>query len=321
MNKKLITMILSFSLLTGCSNSPNVLLTYSNTDITTDALIGRDVISDVADFFADDLTIIPDSLNHMEDSKISATSSLIVNNNKNEVLFANNIYERLFPASLTKIVTALVVLNHADLTDTVTVSKNAASITESGAKLIGLREGDKISLDDLLQAFLIYSGNDAGIAIAEHVAGTEVNFAKMMNEEAKKVGAIHSNFVNSHGLHDDNHYTTVYDLYLIFNQLVQFDKFVSIINESSCTIHYTDSKNRSVTREFLTTNRYLRGTETAPEDITVLGGKTGTTSKAGNCLILYSKDNNNNSYISVVMQAENGNSLFSQMTRLLEMIP
>jgi len=314
MNKKLITMILSFSLLTGCSNSPNVLLTYSNTDITTDALIGRDVISDVADFFADDLTIIPDSLNHMEDSKISATSSLIVNNNKNEVLFANNIYERLFPASLTKIVTALVVLNHADLTDTVTVSKNAASITESGAKLIGLREGDKISLDDLLQAFLIYSGNDAGIAIAEHVAGTEVNFAKMMNEEAKKVGAIHSNFVNSHGLHDDNHYTTVYDLYLIFNQLVQFDKFVSIINESSC-------KNRSVTREFLTTNRYLRGTETAPEDITVLGGKTGTTSKAGNCLILYSKDNNNNSYISVVMQAENGNSLFSQMTRLLEMIP
>lgn len=321
MKKKLIYLIVSFSLLTGCSNSPNVLLSYSSTNVSSASLIGRSTTNDVADFFAEDLTIIPDNLNHMVDSKISATSSLIVNNKNNEVIFSNNIYDRLYPASLTKIVTALVVLKHGDLTDTVTVSKNAASITESGAKLLGLKEGDKLTLDDLLHAFLIYSGNDAGIAIAEHVGGTEDNFSKMMNEEVRKVGAVQSNFVNSHGLHDDNHYTTAYDLYLIFNELVQFDKFVSIINETSYTIHYTDAKNRSVTKEFLTTNRYLRGTEAAPSDVTVLGGKTGTTSKAGNCLILYSKDNNDNSYISVIMQAENGNSLFSQMTRLLEMIP
>lgn len=321
MKKKLIYLIVSFSLLTGCSNSPNVLLSYSSTNVSSASLIGRSTTNDVADFFAEDLTIIPDNLNHMVDSKISATSSLIVNNKNNEVIFSNNIYDRLYPASLTKIVTALVVLKHGDLTDTVTVSKNAASITESGAKLLGLKEGDKLTLDDLLHAFLIYSGNDAGIAIAEHVGGTEDNFSKMMNEEVRKVGAVQSNFVNSHGLHDDNHYTTAYDLYLIFNELVQFDKFVSIINETSYTIHYTDAKNRSVTKEFLTTNRYLRGTEAAPSDVTVLGGKTGTTSKAGNCLILYSKDNKDNSYISVIMQAENGNSLFSQMTRLLEMIP
>ena len=182
MKKKLIAMIISFSILTGCSNSPNVLLTYSNTNNTTDRLIGRNITNDVADFFAEDLTIIPDSLNHMEDSRISATSSLIVNTNNNEVVFANNIYERLYPASLTKIVTALVVLKNADLTDTVTVSKNAASITESGAKLLGLKEGDKLSLDDLLHAFLIYSGNDAGIAIAEHIAGSEENFSKMMKK-------------------------------------------------------------------------------------------------------------------------------------------
>jgi D-alanyl-D-alanine carboxypeptidase len=276
--------------------------------------------SKVADFFAEDLCVIPDKLNHMNDSAITATSALIVNSSKDKVIFAHNIYERMYPASLTKLVTALVVLKNADLSDTVTISKNAASITESGAKLCGFKEGDKIQLEALLNSLLVYSGNDAGLAIAEHVGGSQEGFAKMMNETAKEVGAVHSNFVNPHGLHNDNQYTTAYDLYLIFNELLMYDKFVSIINQASYTATYTDSLNQTVKKEFLNTNRYLKGTETAPKGITVIGGKTGTTDKAGNCLVLNSKDNEENSYISVILHADSGDSLFHQMTSLLEMI-
>jgi D-alanyl-D-alanine carboxypeptidase (penicillin-binding protein 5/6) len=320
MKKKFIAVILTAAILTGCSNTPTILLTYleSNQD---EYQYEQPENIDIAEFFATDLTVIPDDLNHMQNSDITATSSLIINTSDDEVLYANNVYQRLYPASLTKLITALVVLIQGDLNDTVTISYNASHITESGAKLCGFKEGDKVKLDALLNSLLVYSGNDAGIAIAEHIGGSEAGFSKLMNETAKSIGAVHSNFINAHGLHDDNHYTTAYDLYLIFNELLMYDKFVSIINQASYTIQYTDKDNHPKEVQFLNTNRYLKGLETAPEGITVTGGKTGTTSKAGNCLILHSKDSNNKSYVSLIMQASDGNSLFSQMTKLLNMIP
>ncbi len=318
MKKKLICIVLSLAFLTGCSNSSNALLPYSEVD----NVIGyeNNIGTEVSDFFAKDLTVIPDELDHMDDSDITATSALIVNASDDVVLYANNVYERMYPASLTKLITALVVLEKADLSDMVTVSNNASHITESGAKLCGFKEGDKISMEALLNSLLIYSGNDAGIAIAEHIGGTVEGFSKMLNETAKNVGAVHSNFINPHGLHDDNHYTTAYDLYLIFNALLKYDKFVSIINQESYTASYKDASGQEQTKEFPTTNRYLKGTEESPEGVTVIGGKTGTTSKAGNCLILYSKDSQDKQYISLILQADGGNSLFSQMTHLLEKI-
>ncbi|MFU0827552.1 MAG: Peptidase-S11 domain-containing protein [Lachnoclostridium sp.] len=318
MKKKLICILLSLTFLTGCSKSSDVLLPYSETENTVP--YDNNIGTEVSDFFADDLTIIPDKLNHMQDSAITATSALIVNVTDDEVLYANNVYEKMYPASLTKLITALVVLKEADLSDIVTISYNASHITENGAKLCGFKEGDKISVEALLNCLLIYSGNDAGIALAEHIGGTEKNFAKKLNEMAKRIGAVHSNFVNSHGLHDDNHYTTAYDLYLIFNELLKYDKFLSIINKESYTATYTSAEGEQITKEFSTTNRYLKGTENAPDGVTVIGGKTGTTSKAGSCLILYSKDNNGKAYISLILKADSGNSLFTQMTHLLEKI-
>lgn len=321
MKKRIISIVLSFTLLTGCGTSFNSLLPYEGNNSSTLNNDGKYMSADVSEYFAKDLAIITDEYNYMSDDAINATSALIVNSSKNEVVFANNVYERLYPASITKILTALVVLKNADLSDTVTVSYNASHITESGAKLIGLKEGDQVKLETLLEILLVYSGNDAGVAIAEHVGGSEKGFAKMMNETAKSLGAVHSNFINAHGLHDDNHYTTAYDLYLIFNELIEYDKFISIINETKVTATYLDASNRYIEKELTTTNRYLKGTQEAPEGVTVVGGKTGTTNKAGNCLILFSKDGNNNSYISIILHADSGNSLFSQMTHLLEMIP
>lgn len=317
MRKKLLCMILSVALLTGCSNQGDLTLPFSDTDYSNPTVNSS---GEIPDFFATNLSVIPDELNHMSDPAITAESSLIVNDTNSQVIYANNVYERLYPASLTKLITALVVFEKADLNDTVTISYNASHITESGAKLCGFKEGDTIKLKDLLYSFLIYSGNDAGVAIAEHVGGTIGEFAGMMNQAAKDAGAVHSNFVNPHGLHDDNHYTTAYDLYLIFHELVRFDEFLSIIKTSEYTVTYKDAAKEPVTKTFLTTNRYLKGTEDAPEGITVLGGKTGTTNKAGNCLILYSKDKDNKDYISLILKADSSDSLFSQMTDLLKMI-
>lgn len=317
MRKKLFCVMLSVTLVTGCSKQDNLPLPFSDADYTNLSNISSE---NAPDFFASELAVVPDELNHMSDPAITAESSFIVNDTNNQIIYANNVYERLYPASLTKLITTLVVLEKADLNDTVTISYNASHITEIGAKLCGFKEGDTIKLEDLLSCFLIYSGNDAGIAIAEHVGGTIGEFAKMMNQTAKDAGAVHSNFVNPHGLHDDNHYTTAYDLYLIFHQLVRYDKFLSIINTSEYTVTYKDADKDEVTKTFLTTNRYLKGSEKAPDGITVIGGKTGTTYKAGNCLILYSKDKDNKDYISLILKADSSDSLFSQMTDLLKMI-
>lgn len=320
MKKKLLCVSLSLLLLTGCSDSANALLSYSEQDSNAEFDIENVEGTEAAEYFAEDLTVIPDELNHMVEASITATSGLAVNRTDNEVVYANNVYERMYPASLTKLITALVVLKNADLSDTVTVSYKASHITENGAKLCGFKEGDKINLEVLLNSLLVYSGNDAGVAIAEHVGGSVEEFAAMMNETAVSIGAVHSNFVNPHGLHDDNHYTTAYDLYLIFNELLNYDEFVSIINQTSYTANYKNASGESVAKEFTTTNRYLKGTEDAPEDVTVIGGKTGTTSKAGNCLILYSKNIRDKDYISLILHADSGDSLYDQMTFLLEKI-
>lgn len=320
MKKKLIPVILLLVLLTGCTKSSDSLLSYSDTNKIEEYDMANYTNIDEADYFAKDLAIISDKDDHMVDTDISATSTLIINTSDNKMIYANNVYKRMYPASLTKLITALVVLQNANLNDSVTISYEASHITESGAKLCGFKEGDKVSMLTLLNSLLVYSGNDAGVAIAEHVGGSLEGFAKMMNETAKNVGAVHSNFINPHGLHDDNHYTTAYDLYLIFNELLEYDQFVSIINQASYTATYENSSGEVVSSEFLTTNRYLKGTEDAPEGITVVGGKTGTTASAGSCLILYSKDDKNKSYITLVLHADSGNSLFAQMSHLLQKI-
>lgn len=321
MNKKIGCFILSCLLLAGCSSKDYIMVKYGAMDSVTTNNDEKYIEASVSDTFSKDLAIVTDEMNHMQDPLINAEASLIVNNTKNEVIFSNNAYEKMYPASITKILTALVVLNHGNMTDTVVISKNATSITEVGAKLVGFKEGDQVNLESLLEVFLLYSGNDAGIALAEHIAGTVEEFAKMMNDTAKSLGAVHSNFVNPHGLHDDNHYTTAYDLYLIFNELTEYDEFLSIINKDKVVLSYLNEDNKYINKEFQTTNRYIKGVESAPVGITVVGGKTGTTGKAGNCLILYSKDNDDNAYISVLMKVGSGNSLYAQMTRLLEMIP
>ena len=119
------------------------------------------------------------------------------------------------------------------------------------------------------------------------------------------------------GLDNENHYTTAYDLYLICNEAVKYDKFIEIVHTASYNSVYHDKNGNEKTIDLSTTNAYLKGEAVAPDNITVIGGKTGTTNAAGSCLILYSKDQSGNPYISVILQSSDRTTLYQEMTGLL----
>ncbi len=271
------------------------------------------------DYLSEGICVIPkNGQTKKQDSILKATATMVVNDTDGQMLYSHNIYKKVYPASITKIVTALVAFKYGNLEDVVTVSYNASHITERGATLCGFEEGDKIVLRDLLSSFLVRSGNDAGIAIAEHISGSVKKFANLMNREMQNLGAVHSHFVNPHGLHDDNHYTTAYDLYLVFHELTKNQTFLDIVNQPSYTAKFRGKDKKKKKLQFTSTDRYLIGLAKPPKGITVIGGKTGTTFMAGSCLILYSRKADDTHYVSVVLKAENGDDLYRQMNRLLK---
>lgn len=308
-------LLIMILILGGCQKSSDQFFSYE--DYITNANTDLGIALSENDFFAENLVIFSDNEYSSQDDLVSSKAAFLCDATNNQAIYAKNPYERLYPASLTKLMTALVVLKRGELTDSVTVSYNASHIPVTGAKLCGFEEGDVITLETLMHCLLIYSGNDAGIAIAEHMSKSEEEFVKLMNSEAKQIGASHTNFINSHGLHDDNHYTTAYDMYLIFNELIQYDAFINIISQNSYTAIYKDKDKNEKSLSLKSTNLYLTEEKEAPEGITIIGGKTGVTYKAGNCLILLSKDSNNTQYISVILKADNTDLLYSDMSNIL----
>ncbi len=160
-----------------------------------------------------------------------------------------------------------------------------------------------MTMDQLFYTLVVYSANDAGMAIARHIGGTVEEFVNMMNQEAQNLGMTGTHFVNPHGLHDDNHYTTVYDIYLMLNRAFSEQKYTEAMSMESYTLTVTSADGTQRTRYLTATDQYLTGVQTAPENVTVLGGKTGTTSKAGSCLALVSQNAYGEPFISIVVNA------------------
>ena len=235
----------------------------------------------------------------------------------NKVVYSNNIFKRLYPASTTKILTTYVTLKYGNLDDIVTVSDNAVNMP-SDAQVCGLKSGDTIKLYDLLSGLMLYSGNDASIAIAEHISGSVEEFVNLMNEEAQKLGATHTHYVNPHGLHDDNHYTTIYDLYLMFNECLKYDDFREIYSHNSYTGSVKDSNGNLRDITWVPTNHFSSGEAFINSDFKNQGGKTGTTNKAGACLVLSSEYVNGKQCISIVMGAPDKVQLYDEMNNVLE---
>lgn len=270
--------------------------------------------------FAADLCVAPgQDINSGTVDMSHATSAVLFDVNEKDVIFAKNAHERLYPASLTKVMTALVALKYGTL-DTILTATSAVNITESGAQLCGLKNGDTMTLDQALRILLIYSANDVAMLIAENIGGSVDAFIEMMNEEAVRLGATNTNFVNPHGLTDEAHYTTAYDLYLMFNEAIQYETFNEIIQMTGYQTTYYDKNGKSKELSFSTTNLFLRGDYQEPANITVIGGKTGTTNAAGHCLLLLSRDTGGNPYISIILRSEARDVLYTEMTDLLDEI-
>lgn len=235
------------------------------------------------------------------------------------VMFGQNIYEKLYPASVTKIMTAIIALKNGNLTDLVTVSQSSLQL-EEGSQLCGFQAGDQLTLEQLLQGLLIHSGNDAAAAIAEHVGGTQENFVQMMNEEVARLGMTNTHFTNPHGLQDTQHYTSVYDIYLMLNEAIHYPKFLEIIQMSAFTVQYQNTFGQVNSIYLESTDHYLTGEATGPKGVTILGGKTGTTDEAGNCLALVSQNEYGKTFITIVTNAFDKPLLYQQMNQLLEHI-
>ncbi|MDD7143582.1 MAG: serine hydrolase [bacterium] len=308
-------MAFAFLYLSGCSGEPKALVTefekaHYNTELYESTLYAEELCVAETDV----------ALEGYEGDTALHASSLFDLENKN-VLYSWQSHERLYPASTTKIMTALLALENGNLEDTVTISKTAAAASfPSDAQVCGLREGEVWTLEDLLNALLLYSGNDAASAIAEHIAGTEESFVNMMNSRARELMANNTHFTNPHGLHDDEHYTTAYDLYLIFNECIKNEHFVEIISSDSYTAVYTAADGSQQEMTFTPTNLYAKGVVEEPDNVTIVGGKTGTTDEAGCCLILLVRDSQNRPYISIVMGAPDKSTLYEDMTSLIEKI-
>ncbi len=276
----------------------------------------------IASSFAEKLAVVSGDMTPGEEISFgedSYGSAILVNVDKHEVMYSRNATAQLYPASMTKVLTAVVALENASL-DTVLTANDNCVFTAGDVQKIGLKPGDTMTLDQALHLLLIYSANDVAALIAENIGGSIEGFSTMMNAKARELGATNSNFVNPHGLHDEQHYTTAYDMYLIFNEAIKNDTITQIIGMNSYTTSYKNSAGEEVTFSCDTTNRYLKGLVTSPSNVTVVGGKTGTTIAAGACLVQLSRDSAGRNYITCVMKGNNIDVTYSKTNSLLSMI-
>lgn len=273
--------------------------------------------NDSMEYFANDFCVggLTNIGTDTTDSQV-AVGAGVFNLETDEITYAQNIYDKLYPASTTKILTAYIALTEGNLDDVVTVSESILDL-DADSSNCGLQVGDQLTLRDLLYGLMMRSGNDAAVAIAEYISGDVDSFATKMNEVANAMGATHSHFMNPHGLPDEEHFTSVYDLYLIFQHAIKEDLFCDIIHASSYTTTYRMKDQSEKTVEWQSTNRYFTGEANVPEGFTVIGGKTGTTGDAGYCLVLLSENSAGERIVSIVLKADCRINLYLLMNQML----
>ncbi|WP_418579720.1 serine hydrolase [Hungatella sp.] len=220
-------------------------------------------------------------VNTVKQPEIQAQGAVLMDAATGNLLYSKNAETKYYPASITKLMTALLVAEKCSLDDTVTFSKTAVTNLESGAVTLGLVEGDKLTVRQCLYGLLLKSANEVANGLAEHTAGSISAFADMMNARAKELGCTNTNFVNPNGLNDSNHYTTPHDMALIARAAFQNATVCKVASTLSYQIPATQkaaARTISLGHKMLYPNdsRYYQG---------VIGGKTGYTSLAGNTLV------------------------------------
>lgn len=314
MKKAWILTVFFAMLLCGCQKTEEVMKLYDASSQQSEFSCFEAADLGVASSFASDLCVV--SGDNTASASLTAEAASIYNISDQTSLYAKNVHERMNPASLTKVMTVLLAIEYGNMNDIVIVPEEAM-ISESGATLLDLNPGDQITLENLVKASMLKSANDAAATIAVYIGESLEGFADMMNEKALELGATNTHFTNPHGLTDEEHYTTAYDLYLILNEASNCQEFVNLIQMKECEITYTDEAGNPKSVTVKNTNRYVNGGAEAPEGVAVIGGKTGTTNAAGSCLALLSKNAAGKWFCSIILKADSGDTLFQEMNILL----
>lgn len=229
---------------------------------------------------------------------IGAQSAILMDANTGVILYAKNVDERLYPASTTKLMTCILAAENSTLNEMVTFSHDAVFSIERGGSNIGIDENEAMPMEECLYGILVASANEVANAVAEHIAGSMDAFAEKMNEKATELGCKNTHFVNAHGLYDDNHYTSAYDLALIARDFFQNELLSKIGNTSSHHFEATDEQ----PDDFIERNKHRLITGEIPYD-GIKGGKTGYTDEARQTLVTCAEQNGMK-LICVVMKEE-----------------
>lgn len=235
--------------------------------------------------------------------EISSPAAVVICEETGRILYNKNANEQRKMASLTKLMTAILLVENCDMNETITVAKEACYI---GGSTAGLKPNDQVSAKDLLTGMLLPSGNDCAMAIGYHVGGNIENFAKLMNKKAKELGLKNTSFANPHGLDTDSHYTTAYEMALIAKHAKTYDIIKEIVSTPNTTVSFNG---RPV--NLRNTNALLRTYSKAT------GMKTGFTNGANRCLAASASDNNLN-LISVVLGSDTSQIRFNDTQTILE---
>lgn len=251
-----------------------------------------------------------------DEPNLNSKAAFLIDNKTNKVLYSKNPDEKMFPASTTKIVTAILVLENCKLNDIVTATAEGLASIPEGYVTANISVDEQLTVEQLLELLLIHSANDAANVLAIHVGGTIANFVNMMNNKVYELNLSNTHFTNTYGLQDNNHYTTAHDLATIMQYCLQNSDFRRIAGSSSCSISET---NKSGSRFFSSTNELLVPTSSYYYKY-VTSGKTGFTTEAGECLVS-SAYNNNLELVCVVLGGsvvDNVSTRFSESKILYE---
>lgn len=260
------------------------------------------------------------SFSHAEDElDLFGEGAVLIDYDSLEILYGKDPHKKLFPASTTKIMTGILAIEHGNLSDTIIVDQEVVDMTDGTH--IALEPGEELTLEELLDALLIGSANDAAIAIAKHVSGSVDSFVDLMNEKAYSIGALNTHFTNPNGLPDDEHLTTAFDLAIIGKYAMDNEAFANIVKNHEATIAPTNKKSEA--RHLKSSNRILYSNEkilVAGKSVPIQfegvnGVKTGYTNVAQFCLVT-SLDRNGHKFIAVSLKS-NRNNIYSDTHQLL----
>lgn len=271
--------------------------------------VSAETLGPVEEGVIDDISTVKETNTSDTSLAQNASSAILIDASTGEILFEKNSHEKMAPASMTKMMSMLLIMEAIEndiigWDDIITVSQNASDM---GGSQILLETGEQMSVYDLFKGVAVASGNDAVVALAESVAGTEEEFVKMMNDKAKELGLKDTNFKNVHGLDDANHYSSAYDMAMIAKELVSHEKIFEF------TSIYEDYLRKGTDREFWLVNtnklvRFYSGVD---------GLKTGYTSEAGYCLTATAKKNDMR-LIAVAMGEPSSTSRNADITSMLD---